>query len=178
MNPSNDILKMALSQMQRTINPVTLTAWFDDATVVEFVGNVLTLHVPNDFKKEIIETRFMEPLTAALRELFDDEIGVVLTTGEIENPGGVSYGLTPDDEYTFDHFIVGNSNKFAHAAALSVANQPAQYYNPLFIYGQIRIHHTFPWLMKPSLISCHNKALVRWVFSSFRMLGYCTQTSG
>lgn len=136
MNPSNDILKMALSQMQRTINPVTLTAWFDDATVVEFTGNVLTLHVPNDFKKEIIETRFMDQLAAALRELFDDEIQIVLTTGEMENPGGVSYGLTPDDEYTFSQFIVGNSNKFAHAAALSVANQPAQFYNPLFIYGQ------------------------------------------
>lgn len=136
MHPSNDILKMALSQMQRTINPVTLTAWFDDATVVEFTGNVLTLHVPNDFKKEIIETRFMDQLAAALRELFDDEIQIVLTTGEMENPGGVSYGLTPDDEYTFSQFIVGNSNKFAHAAALSVANQPAQFYNPLFIYGQ------------------------------------------
>lgn len=122
--------------MQRTINPVTLTAWFDDATVVEFTGNVLTLHVPNDFKKEIIETRFMDQLAAALRELFDDEIQIVLTTGEMENPGGVSYGLTPDDEYTFSQFIVGNSNKFAHAAALSVANQPAQFYNPLFIYGQ------------------------------------------
>lgn len=136
LNLSNDILKMALTQMQRTINPVTLTAWFDDATVVDFSGNLLTLHVPNDFKKEIIETRFMEPLTAALRELFDEEIGVQLTTGEMENPGGISYGLTPDDEYTFDHFIVGNSNKFAHAAALSVANSPAQFYNPLFIYGQ------------------------------------------
>ena len=45
-------------------------------------------------------------------------------------------GLSFDDEYTFEHFIVGSSNKFAHAAAIAVANNPAENYNPLFIYGQ------------------------------------------
>lgn len=49
---------------------------------------------------------------------------------------GESIGLSPDEEYTFEHFIVGSSNKFAHAAAISVANHPAENYNPLFIYGQ------------------------------------------
>lgn len=138
MSSQNDILSMALTQMQKTqeISPVSLTAWFDDATVVDFSGSVLTLHTPSDFKKEIIENRFLDPLHQALRELMSDEIQVVITTGEMENAGGENYGLTPDDEYTFDHFIVGNSNKFAHAAALSVANNPAQNYNPLFIYGQ------------------------------------------
>lgn len=138
MSSQNDILSMALTQMQKTqeISPVSLTAWFDDATVVDFTGSVLTLHTPSDFKKEIIENRFLQPLHQALRELMSDEISVVITTGEMENVGGENFGLTPDDEYTFDHFIVGNSNKFAHAAAVSVANNPAQNYNPLFIYGQ------------------------------------------
>lgn len=139
MSAQNDILAMALDQMQKTqgINPVSLTAWFDDATVVDFSGNVLTLHTPNDFKKDIITERFLIPLTTALRELMSStDIEVTVTTGEMENAGGVSYGLTPDDGYTFEQFIVGNSNKFAHAAALSVAKNPAQFYNPLFIYGQ------------------------------------------
>lgn len=127
---------MALQQMGRTINPVTLTAWFDDASVVQFSGNQLTLHVPNDFKKEIIESRFIQPLSEALHELLDAEIQINITTGEIDQSVGVSYGLTTDNAYTFDKFIVGNSNKFAHAAALAVANQPAEAYNPLFLYGQ------------------------------------------
>ncbi len=136
MSSSNNILQMALQQMERTINPVTLTAWFDDASVVQFSGNQLTLHVPNDFKKEIIEGRFIEPLTDALHKLLDTEIQVIITTGEMDQSAGITYGLSSDNAYTFDKFIVGNSNKFAHAAALAVAKQPAEAYNPLFIYGQ------------------------------------------
>lgn len=138
MSSQNDILEMALTQMQKTqnISPVSLTAWFDDVTVVSFASEVLTLHSPSDFKREIIENRFIAPLQEALKELMSCVINVVIVTGEMENAGGVSYSVAPDDEYTFDQFIVGNSNKFAHAAALAVAKNPARNYNPLFIYGQ------------------------------------------
>ena len=73
---NQQILDMALKQMEQSINPVTLTAWFDDAEVAAFEGSRLTLHVPNEFKKEIIESRFIEPLKAALKTLFDDDIAV------------------------------------------------------------------------------------------------------
>ena len=49
---NQQILEMALKQMEQTINPVTLTAWFDDAKVTAFEGSRLTLHVPNDFKRK------------------------------------------------------------------------------------------------------------------------------
>lgn len=131
---NQQILDMALKQMEQTINPVTLTAWFDDAEVVSFEGSRLTLHVPNDFKKEIIDSRFIEPLKAALKMLFAEEIDVNIVTGNVNSPPEM-VGV-PNDVYTFDHFIVGSSNKFAHAAATAVSKKPAVVYNPLFIYGQ------------------------------------------
>ena len=130
---NQQILEMALKQMEQTINPVTLTAWFDDAEVVSFEASRLTLHVPNDFKKEIIESRFIEPLKAALQMLFDDTIEVAIITGNVVSPPDM-VGV-PNDVYTFDHFVVGSSNKFAHAAATAVSKRPAIVYNPLFIYG-------------------------------------------
>lgn len=132
---NQQILDMALKQMEQSINPVTLTAWFDDAEVAAFEGSRLTLHVPNEFKKEIIESRFIEPLKAALKTLFDDDIEVLIITGEVSVKAPEMIGV-PKDTYTFDHFIAGSSNKFAHAAATAVSKKPAVVYNPLFIYGQ------------------------------------------
>lgn len=131
---NQQILDMALKQMEQTINPVTLTAWFDDAEVAFFEGSQLTLHVPNEFKKEIIDKRFIEPLKAALKTLLDEDIEVTIVTGNVTSPPEM-VGV-PNDVYTFDHFIVGSSNKFAHAAATAVSKKPAVVYNPLFIYGQ------------------------------------------
>ena len=136
MNGPNDIFKMALSYMEKTINPVTLSAWFDDAEVVSFAGDRLTLRASGQFKKEIIESRFMQPLSDALAQLLGGPIQVSVIVGDEVPTENTLVGLSFDDEYTFEHFIVGSSNKFAHAAAIAVANSPAENYNPLFIYGQ------------------------------------------
>ena len=136
MNGPNDILKMALSYMEKTINPVTLSAWFDDAEVVSLAGDRLVLRANGQFKKEIIESRFLDPLSEALGQLLGGEIHVSVIIGDEAPADNTLVGLSFDDEYTFEHFIVGSSNKFAHAAAIAVANNPAENYNPLFIYGQ------------------------------------------
>ena len=136
MNGPNDILKMALSYMEKTISPVTLSAWFDDAEVVSLVGDRLTIRASGQFKKEIIEDRFLEPLGEALAQLLGGPIQVSVIVGDEMPAENTLVGLSFDDEYTFEHFIVGSSNKFAHAAAIAVANSPAENYNPLFIYGQ------------------------------------------
>lgn len=130
---NQQILDMALKQMEQTISPVSLTAWFDDAEVASFQGDQLVLHVPNDFKKEIIESRFLEPLKEALKTLLAGEIDVKIVSGEVRQAPEM-IGV-PNDIYTFDRFIVGSSNKFAHAAATAVSQNPATVYNPLFIYG-------------------------------------------
>ena len=130
---ANNILEMALERLERDFPPSSLSAWFDDATVVSFTDNRLILHSPVEFKKEFIEHKFIEPLQNALYELTGDQITVVVVTGEYTTPSPAS--ASPYDDYTFERFIVGSSNKFAHAAALAVAQRPAAENNPLFIYG-------------------------------------------
>lgn len=136
MNGPNDILKMALAHMERTISPVTLSAWFDDAEVISLSGDKLIIRASGQFKKEIIEQRFLHPLSEAINELLGGSIQIHIIVGDETPNSNTLVGLSFDDEYTFEHFIVGSSNKFAHAAAISVANNPAENYNPLFIYGQ------------------------------------------
>ena len=128
---ANNILEMALEQLDFP-PPSTISAWFDDVTVVSFGDNRLVLHSPVPFKKEFIESKFIAPLQDVLHNLTGDPITVVVVTGEYTAP---STSTSPYDDYTFERFIVGSSNKFAHAAALAVSQRPAAENNPLFIYG-------------------------------------------
>ena len=127
---ANNILEMALEQLD--FPPSTISAWFDDVTVVSFGDNRLVLHSPVPFKKEFIESKFIAPLQEVLHNLTGDPIAIVVVTGEYTAP---STSTSPYDDYTFERFIVGSSNKFAHAAALAVSQRPAAENNPLFIYG-------------------------------------------
>ena len=127
---ANNILEMALEQLD--FPPSTISAWFDDVTVVSFGDNRLVLHSPVPFKKEFIESKFIAQLQEVLHNLTGDPITIVVVTGEYTAP---STSTSPYDDYTFERFIVGSSNKFAHAAALAVSQRPAAENNPLFIYG-------------------------------------------
>ena len=132
---ANNILEMALERLEPNFSPSTISAWFDDVTVVSFADNRLILHSPVQFKKEImlgIYYTVLYPLQNVLQELLGDPVSVVVVTGEYTAPTASS---SPYDDYTFERFIVGSSNKFAHAAALSVSQHPAAENNPLFIYG-------------------------------------------
>ncbi|MDO4271024.1 MAG: chromosomal replication initiator protein DnaA [Eubacteriales bacterium] len=129
---ANNILEMALEQLERDFPPSSLSAWFDDVTVVSFADNRLILHSPVQFKKEFIDQKFIDPLQNVLQELTGDPVAVVVVTGEYTAPTASS---SPYDDYTFERFIVGSANKFAHAAAVAVSQRPAAENNPLFIYG-------------------------------------------
>ena len=77
---ANNILEMALEQLD--FPPSTISAWFDDVTVVSFGDNRLVLHSPVPFKKEFIESKFIAPLQEVLHNLTGDPITIVVVTGE------------------------------------------------------------------------------------------------
>ena len=139
MNPAADIWAKVLALMQNEMTTTTINTWFDDTTAVEVEGDRFVLYSPTPFKRDIIASRYLPDIQNALRELFSAEFQVtVLTEGELDRYQQPKKNeLIPGtEEYTFERFVVGSSNKFAHAAALAVAENPAHSYNPLFIYGE------------------------------------------
>lgn len=97
------------------------------------------LLVPNDFHRNTLTRCYMGLINEAFEAVFGTKFDIQLKIPEeIEEKENETQEQTSEDteyDYTFDTFIVGSSNKFAHAAALSVATNPARSYNPLFLYG-------------------------------------------
>jgi len=125
---------------QRLTEPV-VSAWFDDAEVMEFTNDKLVIYSPSDFRKETIQSRCTGHVKNAMKELFDLDVElVVLGEEEMESYRKTKKKLDFLDfnpQFTFEKFVVGSSNRFAHAAALAMADPgdaPAGY-NPLFLYG-------------------------------------------
>lgn len=139
MNSAADIWGKVLVLLENEMTSTTINTWFDDTEAIALEENRFLLYTPSDFKKEIIESRYQSSIKKALFELFSADFDVVILGGderEKYKPSDVSSRFLPGtEEYTFARFVVGNSNKFAHAAAFAVAENPAQSYNPLFIYG-------------------------------------------
>ncbi len=128
-----------LNHMEERLGAVTVSAWFDDAEVVELNETNLILYSPSDFRREIIRRRCTEYIHDALKEIFNSD-AKLLVFGDEELNARKQKGKSPtsmdfNPQFTFDNFVVGPSNRFAHSAAIAVSKTPGQVYNPLFIYG-------------------------------------------
>ena len=136
------------SRLRGALNDTTYRTWFDDVEGEDLTDDTFVLRVPNDFAREWIEGHFLGLIKAAVKDSIGHERRVSLRVVEGHSPGGLPEPLPAEVErppkrgeagmnpkYIFDLFVIGSSNRFAHAAALAVAEAPAQAYNPLFIYG-------------------------------------------
>ena len=147
VEPTADHLWNEVSgRLREALNETTYATWFGAAEAGELADDSFSIVVPNDFTREWIEGHFLGFLKAATADTLGRDVRVRLTVGGKtpvpSEPGGkpepappTSDGVVTNPKYTFDLFVIGSSNRFAHAAALAVAESPAQAYNPLFIYG-------------------------------------------
>ena len=136
MNSAQDILINLLRLLEKDLSQTTLNTWFSEAKAVAFENNSLYISVPNAFSKQMIESRYLELMNERLLDMFSSDVKAVIITAEeaaAMTPGTIKED--DNDEFTFERFVVGPSNRFAHAAAMAVADKPADLYNPLYIYG-------------------------------------------
>ena len=128
-----------LSYMESRLDAITVSTWFDDTEVVELTEDHLILYATSEYRKAHIMTRCADYIHEALQEIFNSNAKLIvfdkkdLDAYNSKNNPKASLDFNP--QFTFDSFVVGPSNRFAHGAAVAVSNTPGQVYNPLFIYG-------------------------------------------
>ena len=160
MDSLKSVWQSILDEIAKNITSTAYNTWFSDCEPVELGETSLIIQTTSDFKRSVIQGRFGDVIRAALREIFSCEMElVVLTPEDIEFQRQRRHmtEIPPEmDGYTFDRFVVGPSNKFAHAAAIAVAENPGRAYNPLFIYGNSGLGKTHLLLAIGQRIHDHN----------------------
>ena len=150
---AEDLWTEVSERLRAALNDKTYTTWFSEAEGVGLSDESFVLAVPNDFTREWIESHFLGLIHAAVRDATGEERRIDLSVrhDETGGDGGPAAQLQVNEPprteglnetYNFDSFVIGSSNRFAHAAALAVAEAPAQAYNPLFIYGSTGLGKT------------------------------------
>ena len=158
-----DIWQATLDQIEEKMSKPSFETWLKTTKPVSINDDSLVISVPNEFTKDRVQGRYADLITSALQEVVgnenfrvhfvtppvnEDEQTIFTQEETVTSPPAAPVHSVPlstawlNPKYTFDTFVIGNSNRFAHAAALAVSEAPARAYNPLFIYGGVGLGKT------------------------------------
>ena len=179
-----------LNNIKAEMNPLSFQTWFENASLYEYKDGVCKIIVPMAMYKKHLATKYYDLIVSNLSEILGDNVDIEFyTQEEIEEMQEKKVGeknfllqenqeissnsfskfndfdSNLDKKYTFDNFIVGNTNKFAQAAALEVAESPGVLYNPLFIYGNSGLGKTHLMHAIGNYIREHSNKKVLYVSS-------------
>jgi chromosomal replication initiator protein len=156
-----DLWNKALAEMESKVSKPSFDTWLK-ATKAEMIKNdTITITAPNEFARDWLENRYIKFISETLQDITGAELKVKIVIPQnieedddeiIENISKVPQKVNANHEetpknmlnqkYTFNTFVIGAGNRFAHAASLAVAEAPAKAYNPLFIYGGVGLGKT------------------------------------
>ena len=158
-----DIWQATLDQIEEKMSKPSFETWLKTTKPVSINDDSLVISVPNEFTKDWVQGRYADLITSALQEVVgnenfrvhfvtppvnEDEQTIFTQEETVTSPPAAPFHSVPlstawlNPKYTFDTFVIGNSNRFAHAADLAVSEAPARAYNPLFIYGGVGLGKT------------------------------------
>jgi len=152
----NDLWEKTLNIIKGELTEVSFNTWIKSISPISIDSNVLKLGVPNDFTRGILNSRYKDLIINAVKLITTKKYNIQFAILNEENEEPIEKkqvkrqgNLIVDEpvsvlnpKYTFNSFVIGNSNRFAHAASLAVAESPAKAYNPLFIYGGVGLGKT------------------------------------
>ncbi|GGE48169.1 chromosomal replication initiator protein DnaA [Pullulanibacillus camelliae] len=153
----------ALKAIEAKLSKPSFETWLKSTSADSYSDNVLIISAPNEFARDWLETHYSTLIIDTIKDLTGSEIGVKFiipqkpnenddeTFGQrkniqkrqpIKGDKNKEHRHMLNPKYTFDTFVIGAGNRFAHAASLAVAEAPAKAYNPLFIYGGVGLGKT------------------------------------
>ena len=156
MDNNNKIWGLVLEKIKENITPISFETWFQPLQIRKIDNNLNIVYIEinsadkrNEFIINTIKNRYLTTLEGAFKSVLNDNFRVVLKNSDQYNSEEEKHKEVKlrhkknnfnrekifNPNFNFHNFVVGNSNKYAHAAALAVAESPSESYNPLFIYG-------------------------------------------
>ncbi|MFC7370810.1 chromosomal replication initiator protein DnaA [Fictibacillus iocasae] len=161
MENISDLWSKALAAIEKKVSKPSFETWLKSTTAHALQNDTLVITAPNDFARDWLESRYSNLISETLKDVTGAALDVkfIIPQNQIEEDLTMELALKkapknapePHEEvsqsmlnpkYTFDRFVIGSGNRFAHAASLAVAEAPAKAYNPLFIYGGVGLGKT------------------------------------